>query len=177
MLVLIWLLLLSLLLLFLLLLLSLILFATLTTALIEATTNPRKPKDDILFSATHSVSDSCKNDHLNVLYILPCYSSFTSGMKTTGIWSWLRLLLFKGLPIRSVIFPLNSFPSLSPHSHWSNTHGLRKLIWSAKLILQELARPGHDSQVLVPVQLQALLQVAGTTTQGWSMDKVWIWSW
>ena len=43
---------------FLLLLLLLILFATLTTALTADTTKPRKPKEDILFSATHSVSVS-----------------------------------------------------------------------------------------------------------------------
>ena len=43
---------------FLLLLLLLILFATLTTALTADTTKPRNPKEDILFSATHSVSVS-----------------------------------------------------------------------------------------------------------------------
>ena len=43
---------------FLLLLLLLILFATLTTALTAETTKPRNPKEDILFSATHSVSVS-----------------------------------------------------------------------------------------------------------------------
>ena len=43
---------------FLLLLLLLMLFATLTTALTAETTKPRKPNEDIRFSATHSVSVS-----------------------------------------------------------------------------------------------------------------------
>ena len=80
---------------FLLLLLLLMLFATLTTALTAETTKPRKPNEDIRFSATHSVSVSWGhwdgNDHVFfqiTMVIVKVISNASIILPWWGSWLW-----------------------------------------------------------------------------------------